>query len=491
MRFKSIFTKQLVLYISILFFSFVLLAGVLGRVYSEYYISLKEKELMKQGKKITSEYANAFDMGIFNTDELTYELRVLEDYMDASIFFIDSDGTIIFASESINQMWIGQTITDRAKQGVLEGKIVTVQGRIGGMFLEPVLTVGYPIVTSSGVAGGIFMCMSMPEIEGTVKGVYKAGIVSMICTMAVGAVLIYFFSDRLSKPLLEMNKAAKVIANGNFEKRLKIDSQDEVGQLAESFNEMAESLSEHEQVRRDFIANVSHDLRSPLTSIQGFLAAILDGTIPKEKEERYLQIIYDETKRLSKLTNDIMDLSKAEGQNLTLNRVDFDINEMIRDCITKFEPIFSQKHIAVHLIFEEENITVNGDEEKILRVLQNLIDNALKFTEENGSVEVETTIKNKKVYVMVRDTGQGISPEDQRHVFDRFFKADSSRGKDKKGGGLGLCIAKEFMKAHNETISVKSKLGEGSEFTFTLPFVPSNKGRQSKKASEDNEKGHA
>lgn len=466
-RCKSIFSKQMCLYLGIFLFSFTTLGIALSMVFSQYYINEKEEQLIQQGERISAQFARS-DISV---SKLTTELQILEEYMNASVFVINKTGEI-YAS-GINQNWIGQTITNDAIHLVLSGKIATVQGKINGMFAESVLTVGYPILVRDNVIGGIFMCISMPEIEKNIYGMYQAGYICMLISMTVGILLVYISSRSISRPLMEMNEAAKVIASGNFEKRITIHSVDEVGQLAESLNNMAESLYAHEKESRAFIANISHDLRSPLTSMQGFLNAILDGTIPKEKEDYYLNIILEETQRLAKLTNNIVDLSRAQTSGVSLQKTVFDLNELIRDSLEKVQPRFHKKQIVANIIFAEKTTMVFADPEIIQRVFQNLIDNALKFTEQNGKIEVETSYpKSKnKVFVCVRDNGSGISAEDQKHIFDRFFKADTSRGKDKKGGGLGLSIVKEFIKAHDERIWVKSQKGCGSEFIFSLTLA--------------------
>ena len=245
-----------------------------------------------------------------------------------------------------------------------------------------------------------------------------------------------------------------------------------MGQLAESFNHMAESLDKYEKVRRDFIANVSHDLRSPLTSIQGFLGAILDGTIPHEKQEHYLNIVLEETKRLTKLTNDIVELSRAQTSTITLEKTRFNINNLIRESIERLEPQLQKKDIKIDAIFVEKETFVEADEDKIARVIYNLVDNAIKFSEEGKKIEIETALKdNKKLLVSVKDYGKGISEEDVKYVFDRFYKVDSSRGKDKTGSGLGLSIVREFLLAHGENIGVKSEKGKGTTFLFSLKLA--------------------
>lgn len=471
MRIKSIFTKQLIIYVATLFASFFLLGAVLSVVYRERYMNETKEKLINQGMEISKEYIRAYYTG--NMKNLIFELQVLEDYMNASVFFIDHKGVLVMASSGIKEKWIGQTITNpEAINEVIKGNIVTLEGIMTDLFDEPVLTVGYPIDSDS--VAGIFMCTSMPEIQRSLQGMYKAGFLSLFFVMTVGVVLVYLSSKKISKPLLEMNQAAKIIAGGNLEQRVKINSDDEVGQLAVSFNHMAESLDEYERVRRDFIANVSHDLRSPLTSIQGFLNAVLDGTIPPERQNHYLQIVLEESTRLSKLTNDIVELSHAQTSAITINYGRFDINKLIRNSLEKLEFQFQEKNITVQGIFEEKETFVWADDEKIQRVIQNLVENAIKFSSPNSHIEIETTLKDKwKVFIAVRDEGCGINETDQKYVFDRFYKSDTSRGLDKKGSGLGLSIVREFLLAHGENIVVKSEQGKGSEFVFSLKVLDS------------------
>ena len=470
MKIKSIFTKQLLLYVGTLLAVFILVGITLSMVYTQHYMDEAKENLINQGMKISKEYKKAY---YFTGDlsNLEYELQILEGYMAASIFFIDKNGVVVLTSPGINDAWIGQAIANEGViKSVLEGNVVTLQGKINGMFDEPVLTVGYPLQTDQ--IAGIFMCTSMTEIERSLQGMYKMGFIILTAVMSIGIVLVYIFSKKITKTLLQMNEATKVIAGGNFEQRIEIKSEDEIGQLAESFNHMAESLDKYEKVRRDFIANVSHDLRSPLTSIQGFLGAILDGTIPQEKQFHYLNIVLEETKRLTKLTNDIVELSRAQTSNITLEKTRFDINTLIRESIERLEPRLQQKDIKIDAIFAEKETFVCADEDKIARVIYNLVDNAIKFSDIGKKIEVETVLQqNKKLLVSIKDYGKGIAEEDLKYIFDRFYKVDSSRGKDKTGSGLGLCIVREFLLAHGENIAVKSEKDKGTTFVFTLKLA--------------------
>ena len=465
MKNQSIFIKQVFLYVGTLFVSFLLLGMTLSIVYTRRYMNEMQMRLIEQGKLISKEYSRAYFTGSF--ENLDYELKALENFTQASIVFINRNGVVVKTSSDIKEEWIGQAIANQEIiEGVLYGNVVTVEGRLGGMFDEPVLIVGYPIRV--GQMAGIFMCTSMPEIEQSLNGMYKAGLSSLLLVMMFGIIVVYYLSIRITKPMLSLNEAAKVIAGGNFEHRVEIVSDDEVGQLADSFNHMAESLNNYEKVRREFIANVSHDLRSPLTSMQGFLNAILDGTVPVEKQDKYLRIVLEETKRLSKLTNDIVDLSRAQESNITLECSRFDVNKLIRSNILRVEPRLNDKKLLVNAVFEHQETFVFADSDKIDRVIYNLIDNAIKFSPAESKIEVETTWKDNKVIIQIQDSGPGISKEDQKFIFDRFYKADSSRGEDKLGSGLGLSIVKEFLLAHGENIAVKSQPGKGAEFIFSL-----------------------
>ena len=236
-------------------------------------------------------------------------------------------------------------------------------------------------------------------------------------------------------------------------------------------NYMANELDTLEEDQRKFISNVSHDFRSPLTSIKGYIEAMLDGTIPVEMQNKYLNIILFETERLTKLTQGILDLNQfGRHRGMILDLADFDINRMIKTTILTFEGTCEKKGLTFDLVLTGQELFVNADMSKIQQVLYNLIDNATKFSHHNSSIKIETNIKNEKVFISVKDSGIGIPADSIKKIWDRFYKTDLSRGKDKKGTGLGLAIVKEIIQAHNEHINVISTEGVGTEFIFTLPL---------------------
>ena len=472
----SLLSKQLLLYVSILIFSLMAFTAAVSKAYEKYYMDKIEAQLIIEGQKIAKEYHDAYFTGIINIGQLESEMQLMENFLDASIFMLNADGQISSVTSKINDDWIGKKITDEAIEKVLEGNIVTRQSYQNSMFKEANLTVGYPLIIGKQVMGGVFMCSSVSGLKQSIFIVQRTVLLILGVILLIGVCLVWFTTKNMVEPVLKINETVKLIADGNFEKRVPITSGDEIGQLAENLNQMAENLEQHDKNQRDFIANISHDLRSPLTSIRGFLEAILDGTVPEEKRNHYLNIVLEETQRLSKLTNDIVLLNEAQSDKMTVDLCDFDINELIKNVVQRFEPRLLEKEIDLSLTFEKEKSYVLADPDKIGRVVQNLVDNAIKFTQQNGKIEIETEHgEDDFLHIMVRDSGKGISAEDQKHVFERFFKTDSSRGEYKKGGGLGLTIAKEFVKANGGAIHVSSEEGKGTEFDFTLKRSDKNR----------------
>ena len=465
---RSLYKKQVILYIFVLVLTFFVMATATYFSLSESYMKRERKKLVEHGAAIQEIMGELYFNGAAY-DEFDNAIQVLEDYMDAQVFFVNSSGRISMVTNGIGSDWVGRTITDKTINMVLDGNITYIEGNFDGMFTDKLLTVGYPIRFAGVVQGGIFMCRSLPEIRESFIDIYSTILIFMVAALIVGIVIVLLFTRKIVKPITEMNKAAKDIAGGNFGDRINIKSKDEVGQLAESFNFMAESLEETEQTRREMIANISHDLRSPITSIQGFLGAIEDGTIPADMTDKYISVAMEETKRLSKLVENVMDMNKAQAGELSINKEEFSIAELIRSIVILNETRIKEKKLNVSLIFDS-NTVVFADYEKISRVLQNLLDNAIKFTAEEGWVTVETTSCKDKLMISVKNSGEPLTEDDKKHVFDRFYKADRSRGLDNSGSGLGLAIVKELLKAHGETIRVAS--GDNwNEFQFMLDIV--------------------
>ncbi len=466
---NSLFRKLFLIYMGTLILIFFILGGALIHVMSTYLINQKKDMLIEQGRKISVAFTHTFYTGgLYDRDAVNREIQFLNEYMDASFFFVNNKFDIKLMSNDIDEKWLNTTLNLDTLKHVASGNVIVTQGNLGNIFKNDVLTIGYPILMDEQFIGAIFMNAPITELQKVKGDVYSMIIVLIFLAAVVGFILIYISTKKICKPLLEMNEIAKIISNGDFERRITVKTQDEIGQLAISFNEMAQSLYSQELLRREFISNISHDLRSPLTSMRGFLQAILDGTIPAEKHHRYLNIVSDETERLAILANNILDANSIADRDYTMDYSDFDINGLIKAIVLKFENAIANKKIKTKVVFAQEKTVVSADYEKVQRIIYNLVDNALKFTSEGGEIQIGTTMTEAKVVIKVKDTGRGIAPEQQKRIFERFYKTDASRGEDKHGSGLGLSIVKEFVKAHGEVITLKSELEVGTEFSFSL-----------------------
>lgn len=469
---NSIFRKQFFLLTAGLMVSFMLLTVGLIQAFTTYFYNQKEEELFRQAKVVEELYNsccvnNTVDYALFQDEILKYSIS-----FEYSFIFISQDYNFTWQSKSgDNSVDIANISQYSDFDEVMKGNMTVFNRSLNDVFEHRPHIVGYPIKRGDVTVAEVFLSSSIDQIMATTYDSYRMIIVFMCLAIIINFIIIYFSSKNFAEPLKEMSDAAREIAGGDFEKRINIDSDDEIGDLAKSFNDLTLSLYFQEKRRREFISNISHDLRSPLTSMRGFLQAIMDGTIPPEKREHYLKVVLDETDRLAKMANDMLDINKLDESTESVHREDFNLNELITKTMYNFEDRAVNNKIKTECIFCNNGIIVKADADKIQRVIYNLVDNALKFTHKYGYIKIITEIKDKKVYVSVKDNGKGISKEEQKRVFERLYKGDRSRGKDKKGSGLGLTIVKEFIKAHGEEITLVSEVGKGSTFTFTLPLV--------------------
>lgn len=309
---------------------------------------------------------------------------------------------------------------------------------------------------------------AIEEEANSLVSMYSLFLILIYIFLLLVFILLYFMHVY---PIQKIIVAANEYSKGHFDYKLVIRSSDEYRELAETLNYMAVELKDLDEYQRTFIANVSHDFRSPLTSIKGYVQAFLDGTIPPEMQEKYLNIILFETNRLTSLTSNLLTLNNFENGRNQLDITVFDINSSIRQTADSFESITRKKEIQIECIFPEERTYVKADMAKIQQVLHNLIDNAIKFSHNNSKIIVSTENIRDKTFIHVKDFGVGIPDDSLGKIWDRFYKTDPSRGKDKKGTGLGLSITKKIINAHNERIRVTSTQGAGTEFVFSLPHI--------------------
>ena len=291
---------------------------------------------------------------------------------------------------------------------------------------------------------------------------------AVIIEIIISAILIKIVTKKIIiKPIDDINNAAKRLAKGEVEKRVVVNCNNEIGELAESFNMMAESLEKSDTKRREFISNVSHELRSPITSIKGFIGGILDGVIPRDRENYYLKIVYDEIDRLARLVNDLLDISAMESGKFNLAITEFDINQVISLCILNLEHKIQEKGLNVKATFHNNRAYVLGDRDRIIQVVTNIIENSIKYSNDDGEIKIDVYSKGEKIYVDIFNSGECIEEKELNKIWDRFYKSDKSRT-NKLSTGLGLPIVRSILSQHNEDIWVKNIEGKGVSFIFTL-----------------------
>jgi signal transduction histidine kinase len=427
-------------------------------------------ELIREGNAL-SKYVQLYQAGFIDSKMLEYQYQVIDRFLSATIWVTDEVGNIwSFHNssdlEAVN--WEDQKVTVDEFVQVLGGKTITRIGRFGESFPVPVLTVGMPLKINNQIVGTVFLHSPIQGINRTLHDTYdsfwRAAILSSILSM----VLLYFISRRFSRPLIQMNSISREIAAGNFKRRVKVRTKDEVGQLAMNFNAMADSLENLELMRRSFVANVSHELRSPLTSMRGYIQGVLDKTISVEEQDKYLKIAFDETERMNRLINELLDLSRIESGQFPIKEAAIDINETIRRVLIAREDRINEKGMDVEVDFEKDVCLVEGDPDRLQQVVINLLDNAIKFNREGGKITLKTWLHKDNIYVKVADEGPGISKEEAVHIWEPFYQIDKSRSQKKGGTGLGLSIVKKIIEEHGQNIWLNSEEGKGAAFIFSL-----------------------
>ena len=464
---RTIFKRLFFAYGITLVLGFGILALLLLQLFNQYFIETKKELLMEQGRKIGEELVLGLYTGRINQNKLHNDLQVLDKFLNARIWLVDNQGMIFGVSALQDEKYLGDRISEKQILTLHQGKMIDEKGTFGGKLQEPFLTIGYPYYFNHDFKGGILIHASLPEVRKTLIDIYKITIWAILFSGLIAYGVLYFQARKISRPLKEISAAAKVIAGGEFQKRLNINTRDEIEELANSFNHMAESLEKIEENRRNLIANISHDLRSPMTLVRGFIEGILDGTIPKEKHQYYLDIVLTESKRLIKMTNDLLELNQMQQGKVEVKKQIFELNEAIRRKLISFETPIKEKNLDVALVLFQESVHVFIDPHFLDRILTNLLDNAVKFTPSGGKIMVRTSDHKEKVWVEIINTGITMDGQELKNIWDRFHKGDTSRGECKSGFGLGLAIVKEMIGHMQERIWADS-FDNQVKITFTL-----------------------
>lgn len=481
-----LFARYLTVITALILVSYLVLTSALAVFLTNHWTHQKE-ELLIENVTLNAEYSERILASCTTQEELNSalilicnNLGVSSNAIDADIFFCNTAGEVMICKEDFTYNYSassdgclihhGYDVPDEIIEAA-KNETYFSDGKIQGLFNEKTFFAGVPVTVGETCIGIIF---ASAPVQGSLRG-YANNLAriyfwSAIFSVALTFLAAYATTAKFTNPLRQMSNATKAYAQGDFSKRVTVTGHDEMAELCTSFNQMASALSVLESSRRSFVANVSHELKTPMTTIGGFIDGMLDGTIPTERHDEYLKIVSDEVKRLSRLVTSMLNLSKIEAGELELKPKEFDLTSMMIDCTLTFEQEIERKGITVEGFESMGNVSVFADRDMLYQVLYNLVDNAVKFTEYGGTISLFAGENaEQKICFAVQNTGDGISSEEIGKIFERFYKVDKSRSYDVKSAGLGLYLCKTIIEMHKGEIFAESTEGQFTRFTVMLP----------------------
>lgn len=488
--FKSVFGKYLTAFIVIILVCFTLLLGIVVGIVDQYSTSVKADSVRHVAYALSEHFADELreirqddeDAQVICVENMHFLVAAIDlattgaDHV--TVLLTDVSGALV-ATGGENHALISREL--RLPEDMLEqlrdAAPITLEEDFELLLDGVEIVYAVPVMAENGeFHGAVVVTSSSAEWSGLMDVMVKTIIMASLWIMLAALIAVYFISDRVTAPLKDMSHAAREFAAGRFDTRVTVHGDDEIAELGIALNQMAESLKNLDTVRNTFLSNVSHDLRTPMTTIAGFIDGIRDGVIPPEKQGYYLDIVSTEVHRLSRLVASLLDLSRIQAGERKFVMKPFDVCEMARQILISSEQRIEDKNLQVEFLCDEDHMPVLADHDAIYQILYNLCDNAIKFSSDGGVYRVSITHSaedKNKVLISVYNQGRGIAQEDIPFVFERFYKGDKSRGLDKKGAGLGLYIAKTIIAAHHEEIWVTSEEGRDCQFSFTLPRAAS------------------
>lgn len=449
--------------------SFITIAAFTSDYNERYLKNNLASNMHKEASLIAENYASGNYSSQLTLNEFQDHLASVSIYLNADIYVISTDGDILVSSTERTSLKNPRQIDEFDIMDFSTGYYTL--STFYDTYDQQMLIVYTPVTKYYKADSYVIICTPMSYLDNMQSDLLDGAYLTLLILFILSQIVLVIFILTIHLPMKRLVRAARHYNEGDYSYSLNIHRQDELGYLAGTFQYMTHELSTLEEDQKKFVSNVSHDFRSPLTSIKGYAQAMADGTIPPELQAKYLNVIIFETERLEKLTQELLELNKYGSKGYFLDITSFDLNQCIKMTVETFEQISKEKQISFHLILTGNELYVNADMSRIQLVLQNLIDNAIKFSNNDSSIDIETTVKNDKVFISVKDHGIGIPRSSINKIWERFYKTDISRGKDKKGTGLGLSIIKEIINAHHENINVISTENVGTEFIFTLPLT--------------------
>ncbi|MEG0614390.1 MAG: HAMP domain-containing sensor histidine kinase [Oscillospiraceae bacterium] len=478
MKKKSIISKYFWLCSVIILVSIICIGTILFLATSQYYKGEKKNAFLQSADRVISKTQSSFAYNDnLEVEKLRAEYKKISDELRTNFTLIDLEGNCIICSDTLpcfhskRQFPVNALIDDN------DDGVTFDLGDFGGYYLEDMYNLSQKI--SLGKDEYYFITSQSAEsLKDALSQFSRAFIIAMIIISLVVFTLVYLTIRRILSPIKQMTEAAQRFGTGDFSQKIDVNEDNEIGILATSLNEMAISLENLDNSRKSFVANVSHELKTPMTTIGGFIDGIIDGTIPKEQERHYLKIVSEEVSRLARLVVSMLNISKYEAGEMKLKITNFNLNELTFKTVLLFEKKIDAKKIEIVGLDALPHF-VKADIDLIQQVIYNLVENAVKFVNESGTISFDFQSEDEeKITIAIRNSGEGLSREELPRVFDRFYKTDESHGKDKTGVGLGLAIVRSVMKLHGSQIMVKSIKGEYTEFSFQLDEIIENHERE-------------
>ena len=482
---KSIYLRNFIATALLVFFSFAIIGAAFFFLGRSYLISSTRERMSASADEVVKSALALSKEETLSSWNLRLTISPIANVTSSHIFICDRDGLVLSCSDltlycAKHQ---GKTIDPSVIQAVSSGGEFDSMTTLMGFYSEQQYVVAKAIVSDDETLGYVFVASDGMNMINNSQAFIGVVFAVALAVVLIAILMSLVYSKKMAEPLDELTLAARKFALGDFSVRVKAREtrDDEIGTLIESFNLMADSLEKSDNKRQEFIANVSHELRTPMTTIAGFADGILDGTIPREQEDKYLHKIADETRRLSRLVRSMLDLSQAESDAVDLSkRSRFDLSELLLQCLLSFESRARDKELDVDPQLPEDPIEVFAVRDSITQVIYNLTDNAMKFAAPGSTVTIRLYKKGAKAYVSIKNIGEPIPEDDLPYIFDRFHKSDRSRSLDKDGVGLGLYLVKKILNSHGEEVAVSSRDGV-TVFVFTLALAPA---KQKKEKSE-------
>ena len=473
---KTSFSRSFLTIATILLLSLFVLGASFQILVKEYLTQTTIAGLQQDAQIIANLAASYSIDGSLTSREFLLNLDVAAQVSDSDAVICDADGQVILCSDALfGCEHQGMHITNKDYLNkVIENGGDTATGVIQGLYTDTRYVVAMPIDSNGENNGIVIVSVPMASTTAILNRISNIFLISAVFVVLISVLAVSVFARRESRPLREMAKAANAFGHGDLEARVRVEDSgsEEMEELAIAFNNMASSLQKSEYQRQEFVANVSHELKTPMTTISGYIDGILDGTIPPERRDHYLHIVSDETKRLSRLVRSMLDISQLQKEKgiPEEKKMHFDLEEAMGQVLITFEKKINDKKLNVDVNMPEHPVYTFANQDYITQVIYNLIDNAVKFCPEGGTLGLKIREGGSKAYVSVSNNGDTIPPEELPLVFDRFHKLDKSRSQNRDGWGLGLYIVKTIVCCHGEDISVTSRDGK-TEFTFTMPLV--------------------